>query len=97
MWNENAGNEWRPKLECARLQLRLKEHARESIIFRESWPGERFQDFNYCSLEREYNVDKHIIKQKLRISLLLVLDFSGNKFSMYLRFSPLLIIYFTSS
>lgn len=43
MWNENAGNEWRPKLGYAKLRLKLKEHARESIIFRESWPGERFQ------------------------------------------------------
>lgn len=42
MWNENAGSEWRPRLGCARLRLRLKERARESIIFRESWPGERF-------------------------------------------------------
>lgn len=41
MWNENAGSEWRPKLGYARLRLRLKERARESIIFRESWPGWR--------------------------------------------------------
>jgi len=73
MWNENAGNEWRPKLECARLRLRLKEHARESIIFRESWPGKRFHDFRITvtSLEREYVSVEHIVKQKLRISLLL--------------------------
>lgn len=45
MRSGNAGNEWRPKLGYARLQLRLKERAPESIIFRESWPGERFQNF----------------------------------------------------
>jgi hypothetical protein len=39
MWNANAGNEWRPKLGYARLRPRLNEHARGSIIFRESWPG----------------------------------------------------------
>lgn len=45
MRSGNAGNEWRPKLGYARLQPRLKERAPESIIFRESWPGERFQNF----------------------------------------------------
>lgn len=53
MWNENAGNEWRPKLEYARLRLRLKEHAREYIIFRESWPGERFNDFRITVFLKE--------------------------------------------
>lgn len=39
MWNANDDNEWRPKLEYARLRLKLKEHAPGFIIFKGNWPG----------------------------------------------------------
>lgn len=43
MWNANDDNEWRRKLEYARLRLKLREHAPESITFKESWPGKNFK------------------------------------------------------
>lgn len=77
MWNENAGSEWRPKLGYARLRLRLKERARESIIFRESWPGERFR--NLTVPERE-NPKIESLNRKSLISFKINLQYTHGSF-----------------
>lgn len=69
MWNENVGNEWRPKLGYAKLRLKLKEHDRESIIFRESWPGERFQSLVLPTKKCDKEMRK-LLKQKISLSLI---------------------------